>query len=132
MKCVSLLLAGLFLAGCAFDGAPAPHAAMPAAEPAMAAPEPVVIASTPASDMPSMGEVQDINTAHVQRPITGSCGMEALQHYVGQPRIEVDSRILPENYRVVGRYSRVTMEYLPERLTIRIADDDTVESMTCG
>lgn len=131
MKRVSFLLAGLFLAGCAFDGAPAPQGVMPAAEPAIAAPEPVA-ASAAAPDMPSMGEVQDISTANVQRPITGSCGMEGLQHYVGQPRIEVDSRILPANYRVVGRYSRVTMEYLPERLTIRIADDDTVESMTCG
>ena len=82
--------------------------------------------------MPAMGEVQDISTAHVQRPITGSCGMEDLQHYVGQPRIAVDARTLPDNYRVVGRYSVVTMEYLPERLTIRIADDDTVESLTCG
>lgn len=132
MKRVSLLLAGLLLAGCAFDGAPAPQGVMPAAEPELAAPEPVAIASAPASDMPAMGEVQDINTANVQRPITGSCGMEGLQHYVGQPRVAVDSRVLPANYRVVGRYSRVTMEYLPERLTIRIADDDTVESLTCG
>lgn len=130
MKRVSILLAGLVLAGCAFDMSPAPRAAMPAALPVM--PQQTVAASAPASDMPSMGEVQDIGTAHVQRPITGSCGMEAFQHYVGQPRINVDSRAMPDNYRVVGRYSPVTMDFIPERLTIRIADDDTVESMTCG
>ncbi|WP_417489935.1 hypothetical protein [Maricaulis sp.] len=120
------LAAGVLLTGCAFDGAPAPRAAMPAPQPQASA------VSEPASDMPSMGAVQDIDTAAFQRPITGSCGMENFQHHVGQPRIEVDSRTLPANYRVVGRYSRVTMEYIPERLTIRIADDDTVESLTCG
>ena len=140
MKRVCIVLAGL-LAGCAFDLPPAPWgSALQSAEPAnvMAetpasqppASEPP--ANQPASDMPSMGEVQDIGTSNVQRPITGSCGMEALQHYVGQPRLEVDSRDMPANYRVVGRYSRVTMEFIPDRLTIRIADDDTVESMTCG
>ncbi|WP_417483639.1 I78 family peptidase inhibitor [Maricaulis salignorans] len=120
------LAAGFLLAGCAFDGAPAPQTVI--SEPQPQAPA----VSEPVSDMPSMGAVQDIGTAPFQRPITGSCGMENFQHHVGQPRIEVDSRSLPANYRVVGRYSRVTMEYLPERLTIRIADDDTVESITCG
>lgn len=131
MKRVSILLAGLLLAGCAFDLSPTPQIALPMPEPVSAAAQPVAT-TQPASDMPAMGAVQDIGTAQVQRPITGSCGMEALQHYVGQPRLEVDSRTLPVNYRVVGRYSRPTIEYLPERLTIRIADDDTVESMTCG
>lgn len=129
MKRVCIALAGL-LAGCAFDLSPAPNSAMP--EPAPLAQPAQTAAAAPASDMPAMGEVQDINTAHVQRPITGSCGMENFQHHVGQPRISIDSRTLPANYRVVGRYSRVTMEYIPERLTIRIADDDTVESLTCG
>ncbi|WP_417468259.1 hypothetical protein [Maricaulis sp.] len=125
MKTVSILVGGLLLAGCAFDAAPAPHPVLPAAMPATAPDQ-------PASDMPAMGAVQDIGTAEVQRPITGSCGMENFQHHVGQPRVSVDSRSLPPNYRVIGRYSRVTMEYIPERLTIRIADDDTVESITCG
>ena len=135
MKRVCIVVAGL-LAGCALDLPLAPRMAfLPPAEPAPAmaeAPATQQPASQPASDMPSMGEVQDIGTSSVQRPITGSCGMEALQHYVGQPRLEVDSRDMPANYRVVGRYSRMTMEFIPERLTIRIADDDTVESMTCG
>lgn len=129
MQRVSILLAGLILAGCAFDLSPPLRGVAPMPEPAAVQPVP---AAGPASDMPAMGAVQDIGTAQVQRPITGSCGMEALQHYVGQPRLEVDSRTLPANYRVVGRYSRPTMDYRPERLTIRIADDDTVESLTCG
>jgi hypothetical protein len=132
MKRVFVLLPGLILAGCAFDMSPAARAAMPAAEPEMAMPQQSAAASQPASDMPSMGEVQDIGTSNVQRPITGSCGMEDYQHYVGQPRLNVDSRDMPANYRVVGRYSPVTMDFVSERLTIRIADDDTVESMTCG
>lgn len=127
MRCLLLLLAGL-VAGCATDGPAVPStdgAALPAA-----------LASPALHDidpgMPAIGEVQSVGTANVQRPITGSCGMESLQHHVGQPRITVDSRTLPSFYRVVGRYSRVTMEYRPDRLTIRIADDDTVESITCG
>ena len=137
MKRVSILLTGLILAGCAFDLSPAPRSVLPVPEAvvvAQTAPAPVapVVTAQAAPDMPSMGEVRDVSTARVQRPITGSCGMEALQHHVGVPRVSIDSRTLPANYRVVGRYSRPTMEYLPERLTIRIADDDTVESMTCG
>jgi hypothetical protein len=126
MNRLFFLFPGLLLGGCAFDGTPAPQT-LPAAAPAMAAP-----VSEAAPGMPAMGEVQDIGTAHVQRPITGSCGMENFQHHVGQPRVSVDSRTMPPNYRVIGRHSRVTMEYIPERLTIRIADDDTVESVTCG
>ena len=115
MKRVSILLAGL-LAGCAFDDVRAPQAALGA----------------PAHDMPLLGDVETVDTANVQRPITGSCGMEHYQHHVGQPRLSIDRLTLPANYRVVARYTRVTMEFIPERLTIRIADDDTVESMTCG
>ncbi len=134
MQRVFTLFAGLLLAGCAFDRSPAPRSVLPQSEAAViaeAAPAPPLTAQA-APDMPSMGEVNDISTARVQRPITGSCGMENLQHHVGQPRVSIDSRTMPANYRVVGRYSRVTMDYVPERLTIRIADDDTVESMTCG
>lgn len=130
MKRVSILLAGL-LAGCAFDGVGAPQAVLPVLEAEAAMAETLPIAE-PAHDMPIMGDVQTVDTAHVQRPITGSCGMEHFQHHVGQPRVSIDRLTLPANYRVVGRYTRVTMEFRPARLTIRIADDDTVESMTCG
>lgn len=95
----------------------------------MAGPGPM---GAPAHDMPLLGDVETVDTANVQRPITGSCGMEHYQHHVGQPRLSIDRLTLPANYRVVARYTRVTMEFIPERLTIRIADDDTVESMTCG
>lgn len=89
--------------------------------------EPVV-----ADALPPLGAAQDIGSSDVQRPITGTCGMEYLQQYVGQPRTHVDRRSMPENYRVLGPDSVTTMEYRQDRLTIRVDADDRIESMTCG
>lgn len=91
-------------------------------------------ANTPqsADALPSLGSVQDIDSAPVQRPITGTCGMEHLQHFVGRPRLTVDRRSLPPNYRVLGPDSITTMEYQGDRLTIRIDREDRIESLTCG
>lgn len=85
-----------------------------------------------ADALPPLGEVQDIGDADIQRPITGTCGMEYLQHYVGQPRANVDRRSMPANYRVVGPDSVATMDYREDRLTIRVDRHDRIESMSCG
>jgi len=107
-------LVALLLAGCATG--------TPSSGPARA----------PAGDLPPLGAAEDVGDSQVTPPITGVCGMEALQHYVGQPRVNVPRNAMPENYRVVGPDTPMTMDHRPDRLTIRVNSGDIVESMTCG
>jgi hypothetical protein len=114
-----IALLACFLAGCALT-ARAPHTA-PAPE-----------ASRLADALPPLGDAEDVNGSGVTPPITGNCGMERVQHYVGQPRTEVPRSAMPDNYRVVGPDDAMTMDYRPDRLTIRVDEQDVVESMACG
>ena len=100
-------------AGCAFDAsAPAP------------------VAET--SGLPSLGAAESVDSAEVRRPITGTCGMETVEHLIGQPRTSIDVRNLPRYHRVLGLEVRPYPDYRPERLTIRVNERDIVESMSCG
>jgi len=85
-----------------------------------------------AGDLPPLGAAEDVDGGEVRAPITGTCGMEDVQHFVGRPRVSVPRTAVPENYRVVGPNSVVTMDYRPDRLTIRVDDNDMVESLACG
>ena len=85
-----------------------------------------------ADALPPMMPVQELGSSNVQRPITGNCGMENLQHYVGRQRTTVSRDVLPANFRVLGPDTVTTMEYRAERLTIRIDHRDRIESITCG
>lgn len=120
MKSRFLLLLPVFLAGCVTTmGQPDRQAVSPAPAPA-------------ADALPPLGEAEDVGGGGVRPPITGDCGMENLQHYVGQPRVNVPRSAMPDNYRVVGPDTAVTMDYRPDRLTIRVNENDVVESMACG
>jgi hypothetical protein len=85
-----------------------------------------------ANALPSLGAVQDIGGAPIRRAITGSCGMEAFEQFVGQPRTNLRRGDLPPNYRVVGLGRDDGSEYRGDRLTIRIDEQDHIESMSCG
>ncbi|RKQ95531.1 I78 family peptidase inhibitor [Maricaulis maris] len=82
--------------------------------------------------LPPLGSTEDVDGGEVRAPITGTCGMENLQHFVGRPRVTVPASAMPENYRVVGPNSVVTMDYRPDRLTVRVDENDVVESLACG
>ncbi|WP_291844734.1 I78 family peptidase inhibitor [Maricaulis sp.] len=82
--------------------------------------------------LPPLGSAEDINGGVVRAPITGTCGMENVQHFVGQPRVSVPASAMPDNYRVVGPNSVVTMDYRSDRLTVRVDEYDVVESLACG
>ncbi len=84
------------------------------------------------AELPPLGAAEDVQDSEVRAPITGTCGMEDLQHYVGQPRLNVPHGAMPDTYRVVGPNSVVTMDFRPDRLTIRVNESDVVESMACG
>ena len=85
-----------------------------------------------ADALPPMMPVEELGQSTVRAPITGSCGMESLQDYVGLPRTSVPRSVLPENFRVLGPNSITTMEFRQERLTVRIDSADRIESMSCG
>ncbi|WP_300530123.1 hypothetical protein [Maricaulis sp.] len=130
----STLLAGLVtLAGCAtVDGfLPGPQQS----QPVETAP---VQNSAPASDpgaangLPPLDMVEDVELSQVQRPITGTCGMEDLQHLVGRRRTSVSVRDIPDNFLVLGPHTPDPTVYRPDRLTIRIDARDRIESLTCG
>ncbi|GLK53343.1 MAG: hypothetical protein CMH94_05065 [Oceanicaulis sp.] len=130
MKTRLSLLIACFLAGCALTTrggetpAPAPYpeiAGNPSADAGNAAPA-----------LPPLEDAGDVDANPVRPPITGDCGMEDLQHFVGEPRVNVPRNAMPENYRVVGPDTPVTMDYRPDRLTIRVNENDIVESMACG
>lgn len=83
-------------------------------------------------DLPPIEATEDVRQAEVRRPITGTCGMEGLQHYVGQPRTSVPASAIPGTYRVLGPDSVTMMEHRPDRVTIRVDARDVVESIACG
>jgi Peptidase inhibitor I78 family len=105
----------LFLAGCALTTRGGPASGPQAA-----------------GELPPLGAAEDVADSAVRAPITGTCGMENLQHYVGQPRVNVPRGAMPDVYRVVGPNSVVTMDYRADRLTIRVNESDIVESLACG
>lgn len=103
----------VFASACAFDSAPP------------ARPQQV------ANSLPPM-QVEEIGSSAVRRPITGDCGMESLQTYVGRPRTSVPRSVLGDNFRVLGPDSITTMEFRADRLTVRIDRQDRIESISCG
>ena len=123
---IRIALLACFLAGCALTtrGAETPSTAP---EPL---PETATASQAPA--LPPLDDAGDVDASPVRPPITGDCGMEDVQHYVGQPRVDVPRDAMPGNYRVVGPDTPMTMDYRPDRLTIRVNANDIVESMACG
>lgn len=121
-----IALLACFLAGCALTtrGGETPSPAP--------APAPVQEADNQAPALPPLDDAGDVGASPVRPPITGDCGMEDVQHYVGEPRVDVPRNAMPDNYRVVGPDTPVTMDYRPDRLTIRVNENDIVESMACG
>jgi hypothetical protein len=117
MKNASLVFLTLILAGCATDTDTAQQTEPPAQQ---------------LAGLPSLGAAQDIDAAPVRRAITGSCGMESVEHFVGQPRLSISRDLLPSDYRVLGLQTQPVPDFRADRLTIRINEDDIVESMSCG
>ncbi|MFS2317914.1 I78 family peptidase inhibitor [Maricaulis sp. D1M11] len=86
----------------------------------------------PVSDLPPMSDVEELDGGEVTPPITGTCGMEAVQHYVGQARTSVNRADLPALLRVLGPNSVATMDYRPERMNVHVDASDIVTQITCG
>ncbi len=85
-----------------------------------------------AEALPPMMPVEELGSSNVRPPITGSCGMEDLQQYVGRPRTTVSVHVLSARYRILGPNTVTTMDYQPDRLTVRIDARDRIESISCG
>jgi hypothetical protein len=118
MKNAGMVFLTLILAGCATDSVSPTAQSEPTAQ--------------QLAGLPSLGAAQDIDAAPVRRAITGSCGMESVEHFVGQPRLSISRDLLPSDYRVLGLQTQPMPDYRADRLTIRINEQDVVESMSCG
>lgn len=117
--------AGLILGFALMAGAcsaPAPESAPEVTEPA-----PV---ETPdaanESDTAVQPEMNPIDT------MDDTCGMAALETYVGQQASEIPEAEMPENTRVVGPDDQVTMDYVPTRLNVLTDAEGVVLSLKCG
>mgnify|MGYP003624754097 FL=1 len=126
MKMRAGLILGLALMAGACS-APAPDATPDAAAPEATAPAPV---ETPAAetgtDTAVQPEMNPIDTTD------DTCGMAALETYVGQQASEIPEAEMPENTRVVGPDDQVTMDYVPTRLNVLTDAEGVVLSLKCG
>ncbi|KCZ56802.1 I78 family peptidase inhibitor [Hyphomonas chukchiensis] len=122
--------AGLILGFALMAGAcsaPAPETAPEAAAPEAAEPAP---AETPdaatETDTAVQPEMNPIDT------MDDTCGMAALETYVGQQASAIPEAEMPENTRVVGPDDQVTMDYVPTRLNVLTDAEGVVLSLKCG
>ena len=120
--------AGLILGFALMAGAcsaPAPEIAPEAAAPEATEPAPVETpdAATEAEVQPEMNPIDTTDD---------TCGMAALESYVGQQASEIPEAEMPENTRVVGPDDQVTMDYVPTRLNVLTDAEGVVLSLKCG
>jgi len=64
--------------------------------------------------------------------LNDSCGASAYQHLVGQPLTALASVTIPDPKRIIEPGSAVTMDFVAERLDIRLDVTDHISDITCG
>ncbi|RAN32086.1 I78 family peptidase inhibitor [Hyphomonas pacifica] len=128
MKIRAILLAvsaALLLAACGGENADpvadAPQVEQPPVEAVEGAPpEDAASDETVSPQMDPLDQVED------------SCGMAALQAYIGQAASDIPEDELPEGARIVGPDTQVTMDYVPTRLNVLTDEDGLILSLKCG
>ena len=61
-----------------------------------------------------------------------SCGAEALQHLVGQPRSAFESQNIDAPTRILPPGSAMTMDHRPDRLNVDLDEDGRISRIWCG
>ena len=61
-----------------------------------------------------------------------SCGAEALQNLVGQPKTALDDAALPAVVRVIHPGDAVTLDFNPARLNVELDADGVIAKLSCG
>ena len=64
--------------------------------------------------------------------VEDTCGLGALQQYVGVNASEIPEDQLPEEARIVGPDTQVTMDYVPTRINVLTDGDGVVIGLKCG
>jgi len=74
------------------------------------------------------------NEASRNLPAGGAetCDAAAYQFLVGQKETEIEKRRLPGAFRIVCHSCAMTMDFNPQRLTVKLGADGKVESASCG
>lgn len=65
-------------------------------------------------------------------PVPDACGAAALQGLVGQNRTVLATMKFGTTTRIIDPGMAVTMDYSESRLNIWIAENNTIERVTCG
>jgi hypothetical protein len=61
-----------------------------------------------------------------------TCDTGAYQYLVGQKEADIEKTRLPGAFRIVCHNCAMTMDFNPQRLTVRLGADGKVESASCG
>lgn len=120
MIAAGLVAAGLY--GCASAPEDTPP---PRTPPAVVVPSPTPVPAPRPVPPPRAPEYKPL--------AADTCGAQALQHLVGQPRTEIPVPLHPDKRRVVCSTCVVTQEFRADRQTI-VFDTDTgiIKSVSCN
>ncbi|WP_294621247.1 I78 family peptidase inhibitor [uncultured Roseovarius sp.] len=61
-----------------------------------------------------------------------SCGADALQHLLGEPRSAFDSMSVEAPTRILPPGSAMTMDHRPDRLNVDLDEDGRITRIWCG
>ena len=61
-----------------------------------------------------------------------TCGADALQHHVGEPRSAFESTGIEAPTRILPPGSAMTMDHRPDRLNVELDEDDRITRIWCG
>ena len=139
------LLAGLALmAGAACTSAPADAPEAPSSE-APEAPDAAKVMDPLAEDT-VMGEVSPEPEPIPEAPEAGevkpdldpldrtddTCGLDSAKPFLGKPAGDIPAADLPDNARIIGPDTQVTMDYVPTRLNVLTDASGKVIGLKCG
>lgn len=64
--------------------------------------------------------------------IEDTCGAARFADLIGQDATALERRLLLGQVRVIRPGDAVTMDFRPERINFKIADDETIQQIDCG
>lgn len=123
MGLIGVLAAASLVAGCIMFPPKNPQPAHPGPSPEAVAEAnpPQASLGPPTAQQPPAPPSEDANACHV----------ELYQSLIGQPIDAVDRTTLP-THRVICAGCMATMDFVAERLTIQLDQDDKIDSLRCG
>ncbi|NBC20114.1 MAG: hypothetical protein GVY06_03550 [Alphaproteobacteria bacterium] len=118
-----ILVGSFVLALCACGQTPGSEEGATPAEPEMPA---ETVETAPEGEVRVQPEMDALDR------VGDRCGIAPLRGYLGEAADEIPDGELPEQARIVGPDTQVTMDYVPRRLNILTDEAGTVIGFKCG